>query len=156
MDGWDMWYRDGDRTVVVECDGDQRYRNTLKIKPDDEKDAVAKELGFKVVRVPYWVQLDATTLKHWFGIDAVVEQDFPHGFIVTKIFPASFCAMGIARFERELAVLPEAVRAAVLTSLRDRADEHGVEFVVPAEMPRTVPPNVACRPELRIYRPPRP
>jgi len=129
---WDMWFRDGDRTVVVEYDGDEHYRNTLKIKADNEKDAVARDRGFKVVRVPYWVQLDTVMLKHWFGIDAVIQQDFAHGFISTKIFPASFCAMGIARFERELASLPEPVKAAVIKSLRDRAEEYGGEYVVPA------------------------
>jgi hypothetical protein len=114
-----MWFRDGKRTVVVEYEGDEHYRNTLKIKADNEKDAVAREQGFRIVLVPYWVQLDPVMLKTWFGIDAEVEQDFPHGFISTKIFPASFCAMGIARFERELSSLPEAVRAAVIKSLRD-------------------------------------
>lgn len=132
---WDMWFRDRDSSVIVEFDGDEHYRNTLKIKADNEKDAAACEHGFKIVRVPYWVQLDTITLKHWFGIDVLIEQDFPHGFIVTKIFPASFCAMGIARFERELASLPEAVRGAVMKSLRDRAEEHGVEYVVPARVP---------------------
>jgi len=132
---WDMWFHDGDRTVVVEFDGDEHYRNTLKIKADNEKDAVAREQGFKVVRVPYWVQLDTPMLKHWFGIDAVIEQAFPHGFISTKIFPASYCAMGILRFERELAALPEVVREAVIKSLRDRGEEHGAEYVVPMGIP---------------------
>jgi hypothetical protein len=126
-----MWFLSGDRTVVVEYDGDEHYRNTLKIKADNEKDAAAREQGFTVVRVPYWVQLDGVMLKHWFGIDADIEQVFPHGFISTKIFPASFCAMGLVRFERELSSLPEPVRAAVIKSLRDRAEEHGVEYVVP-------------------------
>mgnify|MGYP006966067676 CR=1 FL=1 len=118
---------------------------TLKIKADEEKDAVAREQGFIVVRVPYWVQLDTLMLKKWFGIDAVVEQDFPHGFIVTKIFPASFCAMGIARFERELAALPEAVKTAVLKSLRDRAEEHGEAYVVPQGMGAATPCAVSVR-----------
>ncbi|HQP37119.1 MAG TPA: hypothetical protein PLI95_18165 [Polyangiaceae bacterium] len=81
--------------------------------------------------MPYWVQLDTVMLQHWFGIDAVIDQGFPHGFISTKIFPASFCAMGILRFERELAALPEPVKAAVLRSLRDRAEEHGLGYVMP-------------------------
>ena len=132
---WDMWFtRDGDRRVVVEYDGDEHYRNTLKIKADAEKDAAAQQHGFQVVRVPYWVQLDTMMLRHWFGIDAEIQQDFRHGFIVTKLFPASFCAMGIARFQRELAALPVVVCAAVIKSLRDRAQEHGVEYVVPRGM----------------------
>jgi hypothetical protein len=33
---WDMSFRDGPRRVVVEYDGDEHYRNTLKIKADAE------------------------------------------------------------------------------------------------------------------------
>lgn len=131
---WDMSFRDDHRHVVVEYDGDEHYRNTLKIKADAEKDEAAVRLGLKVVRFPYWIQLDRVTLSLFFGFDADIEQDFPHGFVTTKIFPASFCEMGIARFQRELAELPEAVRTTVLSSLRDRAAEHGVEFVVPTSL----------------------
>ena len=45
------------------------------------------------MRFPYWVQLDSTTLWHYFGLEAEIEQSFPHGFITTKLFPASFCVL---------------------------------------------------------------
>jgi hypothetical protein len=94
---WDMWFEGGDGRVVVEFDGDEHYRNALKVKTDFEKDAVARAQGFHVIRIPYWVQLDRTTARHFFGVEADVRQDFPHGFIVTKVFPASYCEMGIER-----------------------------------------------------------
>ena len=59
----------------------------------------------RVVRVPYWVQLDRTTLGHYFGLSAEIEQRFPHGFITTKLFPASYCELGVERFRRELEAL---------------------------------------------------
>lgn len=125
--------RDG-KLVVVEFDGDEHYRDTLKIKADREKDAVAAGAGMQVVRVPYWVQVDAEILRHYFGFDAAIEQDFRPGFITTKILPASYCELGIERFERELAALPNRVRDAVLLSLKERATEHGPEFVVPSRL----------------------
>ena len=131
---WDMGFTDGSDRVVVEFDGDEHYRNTLKIKADQEKDAGARTEGLRVVRVPYWVQLDRVTLQHYFGLDAQIDQDFPHGFVTTKIFPASFCEMGIERFQRELESLPAAVRTDVVQSLRDRATEHGAEYVIPARL----------------------
>lgn len=128
---WDMGFEREAHRVVVEFDGDEHYRNTLKIKADREKDAVAAGADVQVVRIPYWVQLTSETFRHYFGFDAEIEQDFRHGFITTKIFPASFCELGIERFERELRTLPRDVADAVHASLRERAEEHGPEFVVP-------------------------
>ena len=55
---WDMAYRDNETIVVVEYDGDEHYRNSIRIKVDCEKDAVASAAGYRTVRIPYWVQLD--------------------------------------------------------------------------------------------------
>ncbi len=127
-----MGFNEGARRVVVEYDGDEHYRNTLKIKADQEKDLLARAQGLEVVRFPYWVQLDRTTCRSFFGLDADIQQSFPHGFVTTKLFPASFCEMGVERFEREMSGLPPSVRAAVVDSLRERSREHGVEYVLPA------------------------
>lgn len=131
---WDMAYCRKDQTTVVEYDGDAHYRDPLKIKIDAEKDAVAHSLGYRVVRIPYWIQLDTKTLSHYFGLSAVVDQNFPHGFITTKLYPASFCEMGISRFRSDLEYLPTTVYDAVIRSLRDRASEHGIEYVLPSSL----------------------
>lgn len=135
---WDMVYAVDGQTVAVEYDGDDHYRDALKIKTDSLKDALARDLGWRVIRVPYWVQLTTETLRHYFGLDAEVRQSFPHGFITTKLFPASFCEMGVHRFERELAGLPIDVRLAVVESLRERCKEHGREFVLPTALAQLV------------------
>jgi hypothetical protein len=131
---WDMAYRRNGQITVVEYDGDEHYRHSIKIKTDRAKDDAARTLGYQVVRFPYWVQLDNTTVRHYFGLEAEIEQSFPHGFITTKLFPASFCELGIERFRAELATLPAIVREAVISSLRDRIREHGVEFVLPRSL----------------------
>ena len=131
---WDMSYEIDGQITVVEFDGDEHYRNTLKIKTDEEKDQVAMEYGLRVVRIPYWIQLTTETLHHYFKLSAVIRQDFPHGFITTKIFPASFCELGVARFERELTSLPAGVRNAVAASLRERCREYGNAYVVPSSL----------------------
>src|ERR1035438_355061 len=48
----------------------------------------------------------------WDGLEAEIDQSFPHGFITTKLFPASFCELGIERFRAELLALPGSVRDA--------------------------------------------
>jgi hypothetical protein len=138
---FDMAFRANETTLLVEYDGDDHYRDSLKIKADRQKDALAVANGMRLVRVPYWVQLDNVTVRHWFGLEADIEQSFPHGFITTKLFPASFCELGIARFQRELALLPAAVREAVIASLRDRAAKHGIEYVLPAGLHRLLTPS---------------
>ncbi len=128
---FDMAFRSGGAVVLVEYDGDDHYRDSLKIRADRQKDGLASAHGMRLVRVPYWVQLDREMARHWFGLEADIEQSFPHGFITTKLFPASFCELGVARFRRELEALPAAVRRAVVASLRDRVEEYGVEYVLP-------------------------
>ncbi len=130
---WDIAFSKKASSILVEYDGDEHYRNSIKIKKDEAKDQIAMRSGYKVVRFPYWVQLDVETLSYFFGLSASIYQDFPHGFITTKLFPASFCELGIERFTREMAQLPCQVREAVLQSLRDRAKEHG-EYVLPSRL----------------------
>ena len=77
------------------------------------------------------MQLDDLTLKHYFGFETKIEQSFPHGFITTKLFPASFCELGVERFRLELLALPQNVREAVISSLRQRASEYGLQYVLP-------------------------
>jgi hypothetical protein len=108
---WDIAFREGDRLTVVEYDGDEHYGHSMKIKADRTKDDIASAAGFRVVRFPYWVQLDRLILEHWFNATVEIQQSFPHAFITTKIFPASFCELGIARFVSELNALPMTIRA---------------------------------------------
>ena len=131
---WDMAYRRAGEITVVEYDGDEHYRNSIKIKSDRSKDEDACGLGYRVIRFPYWVQLDKTTLYHFFGLEAEIEQSFPHGFITTKLFPASFCELGIEGFRIELFGLPAPVRDAVISSLQGRAAEHRLPFVLPSTL----------------------
>jgi hypothetical protein len=131
---FDMAFRSSGTTVLVEYDGDEHYRDSLKIRADRQKDDLAAASGMRLVRVPYWVQLDRAMARHWFGLRADIEQSFPHGFITTKLFPASFCELGVARFRRDLGALPVPVREAVVSSLRDRVKEYGIEYVLPTEL----------------------
>lgn len=133
---WDMVYQSGKQQVIVEFDGEAHYRNSLTIKADVEKDEVAKSLGHRVVRIPFWVQLTTKTLKYYFGLKAEIIQDFPHGFISKKnrMLPASFCELGVARFMRELEDLPKPISKDVISSLRERAKEYPHEYVLPKDL----------------------
>jgi very-short-patch-repair endonuclease len=92
--------------LVVEFDGDQHYRSSRIVLGDGERDAFFTENGFRVIRIPYFVQLSRAVITHLFRDIAHTTSDFlnfPHGFIAsTVVMPADFCELGIARFEDDL------------------------------------------------------
>ena len=135
---WDMAFKLDSNTFIVEYDGDEHYRNSLKIKTDMEKDEVARKLGYRVIRIPYWIQIDSEMLNYYFDINKKIERKFPHGFISTKIFPASFCEKGIERFHKELTNLPPNVKNQVLQSLKERIEEHGSDYVLPNSLHKII------------------
>ena len=55
---FDMAFVDNGTTTLIEYDGDEHYRDSLKIKADRQKDQLATDNGMRLIRVPYWVQLD--------------------------------------------------------------------------------------------------
>jgi hypothetical protein len=145
---WDMGYKDKhDAITVVEFDGDSHYRDALVVKRDRIKDSIAHTLGYKTVRIPYWVQLTSDTLKFYFGFDAKIEQNFPHGFITTKHFPASFCDLGLERFIHEMCNLPESVSQDVIHSLSARAKEYGMPYVIPTKVAQNLIPFQHTEPQ---------
>jgi hypothetical protein len=131
---WDFKYETASERILVEYDGDEHYRNTTVIRVDRAKAKLASEHGFRTIAFPYWLQLDTFALKHFFGFDADIVQDFPHGFITTKLFPASFCELGVTRFQEEFSRLPLQLQRPVLESLRERAREYGLDYVLPSDL----------------------
>jgi very-short-patch-repair endonuclease len=49
---WDMACRLGGVTAVIDYDGDEHYRHSIKIKGDNAKDAAARAAGYCVIRFP--------------------------------------------------------------------------------------------------------
>jgi len=119
--------------IATEFDGDKHYCDIRTIKRDNDKDLLAKRIGIKVVRIPYWVQLTTETLQYFFNIRGIeVKQDFPHGFIDKKaVLPASYCELGIERFIYEFRRLPKNVQDRITKSLKDSSEKNGIEYVVP-------------------------
>ena len=114
--------------LIIEFDGDQHYRRALHVIQDAERDAVLTAAGYRVIRIPYFVQLTADTIRHLFGTlitDLSPFKDFPHGFIAdTVIFPADYCELGIERFLRDLDRFAF-IRPDILASLERAAAARG-------------------------------
>lgn len=134
---WDFGYVQNGQKVYIEFDGYLHYQNPPQISRDKRKDKLASERGIRTVRIPYFVQLTTITLRHFFDIDAQVNQEFQHGFITSTDYPSSFCELGQTRFLAELRSLPDMVCSDILKSLEARASdtqisqEFGREYVIP-------------------------
>lgn len=98
-------YRCEELKICVEFDGPRHYTKGKVVADDIIKTDIMKNLGYTVIRIPMYVQLDKRTVKALFDVDLDITNNYPHGFIQdtgTMVFPADFCPLGITRFHNEL------------------------------------------------------
>ena len=131
---WSSSIETNNEKLVINYDDYEHYCNAVLIKTDNEEEEIAKELGYKVIRIPYWIQLDSITVKHYFGVESDIKTEYLHGFGNTSVFPASFCEKGIERFSQELKMLPGEIKYEIIMSLREKIKEHGTEYVIPKSL----------------------
>lgn len=111
--------------VVIEFNGPDHYRVPSVMLQDANKEVICKQLGYKVVQIPYFVQLNPETVKYYFDVEITDGCDLPSGFYSTSgkdidlnpYMPACFCSMGWNRFTYELKQLPEITRYEIINSL---------------------------------------
>ena len=118
----------------MEFDGYRHYfSNSAVILKDLEKDTAFAAVGYRIIRIPYFVQLSTSIVERLFGLKAVgVEQIYPHGFVAEEaLLPADFCHLGIVRFRQDLDRF-EFIRDDIIGSLREKIKRYGdVRLVLP-------------------------
>lgn len=114
---------------LVEFDGNYQgvghYNNAENCYKDYCKNKLAEENGYKIIRFPFWLQLNNKTFEILFGFKPGVniENNFPNGFITnSSLNPASFCSIGLERFLKEFNNLSEDLKLEVLVSLQVKSD----------------------------------
>jgi hypothetical protein len=113
-------YRSDNLMLIVEFDGASHYQSTSRILADKAKDEDYTSLGYKVVRIPYFIQPNTYTLEVLFGVGIGYEEQYPQGFIDKKaVLPSDFCYKGIKRFEEDLDRFP-LIKYEIVKSLRDK------------------------------------
>lgn len=115
---------------LIEFDGYRHYTEGAVQARDQLKDATWELLdpNNKIVRIPYFVQLDNTTFKHYFeelmkdlDISVNIQSNYKHGFIDNKAaLPCDFCSIGERVFEHNLRTLPSIITADIIESLRNK------------------------------------
>lgn len=140
-------YRCEELKLIVEFDGFQHYCQVDVIYKDRLKDATYTNMGYRIVRIPYFVQLTSNVVNHYFGVDDVDMQiDFPQGFIADKgeKLPAEFCSLGIARFIDELHEL-NFIQNEIICSLKNKIKKYN------GDSARVLPIEVTlCNKELKV------
>lgn len=100
-------YRCDSLMLIVEFDGYRHYCDTNTILRDNYKDVVYSKLGYEVIRVPYFIQLDAQVVKLLFSKYSPKIAEFnkyPHGFIdANAMQPYDYCIAGLSKFKQDLA-----------------------------------------------------
>lgn len=104
--------------MIVEFDGDNILRrghfSDVSINIMDKlKDDVYHEIGYKIIRIPPYVQLDSEMIKYYFDIDYLddlYDTCHDHGFLHKDILlPGNFTIMAHERFTNDLTSFPDNV-----------------------------------------------
>ena len=125
-------YHCSELKLIFEFDGYRHFTLPETIKIDEMKDKVYKQLGYKVIRIPYFLQLDNKALE-FFGMPSGKDysRGYSHGFIDKKaLLPAAFCSLGINKFYKLLDELPEPIERDINKSLDNKIKDLGDKQLV--------------------------
>ena len=129
-------YRNESTMTIVEFDGYAHYTQASRILADKAKDQLYSGAGYKIVRIPYFIQLSSSTCKTMFNVDLDIEQVYPHGFIDEKcILPADFCELGVERFKSDINRFATEAEE-IINSLKTKIakSKYGVDEVLPKSL----------------------
>ncbi len=126
-------YRSEELKLVIEFDGLPHYTNPDIIEKDLKNTKLYTNFGYKVVRIPYFIQLTNKAVKFLFGVEVTKElfnESIPSIGIKGRNTPAYLCPAGIKRMAIEFKEFPEQYQIN-LDFLKQQNDsfKSGVEFL---------------------------
>lgn len=102
-------YRCDDLMLIVEFDGIPHYTNPDVIYKDERNTKIYQQLGYTVIRIPYFIQLTTETVNKMFGTH-ITETLFPSGYPSLgpkgRNTPAYMCPKGLKRMAAEFKKYP--------------------------------------------------
>lgn len=103
-------FRNEELKIVIEVDGLLHYKNEQEVFRDKKKDSAYINAGYKVVRIPYFIQLTNLAVKTLFGVD--VKEPLFNAAIPSiakrwKNSPTFLCTKGIERMARDFIRFPD-------------------------------------------------
>ena len=117
--------------IAVEFDGYQHYTLAKNILKDQHKDIIYRKLGYKIIRIPYYIQLSDDIIYKLFNVKIQIKdqvlrsiQSYPQGFVSDNvILPSDFCFNGVKRFVAELKYFDMAIDE-IAKSLEKKVDDN--------------------------------
>lgn len=104
-------YRSESLKLIVEFDGLPHYNNPETILKDKKNTELYKKLGYKVVRIPYFIQLTNKAVKTLFNVnacEALFDEEIPSLGEKNKVAnPGFLCPLGLERMARDFKNFPE-------------------------------------------------
>ncbi len=103
-------YRSEQLKLIVEFDGLQHYTKPDKVQKDADLTTTYQALGYKVARIPYFIQLSNKAVMTLFGVDVpepLFDERIPSLGIKGFNTPAYLCPAGVKRMAQEFKRFPE-------------------------------------------------
>ena len=103
-------YRSEKLRLIVEFDGLQHYTKPDIIEKDIKTTELYQNFNYKVVRIPYFIQLTNKAVKTLFGVDVtemLFDESIPSLGIEGQNTPAYLCPAGLIRMAKEFKMFPE-------------------------------------------------
>ena len=103
-------YRSEKLKLIIEFDGLQHYTKPDIIEKDLKTTELYKNFGYKVVRIPYFIQMTNKAVKTLFDVDVsevLFDETISSLGIEGKNTPAYLCPAGVKRMAEEFKKFPE-------------------------------------------------
>ncbi len=118
-------YRSESLKIIIEFDGTLHYKDPRNIYNDMIKTQNYISKGYKVIHIPYFIQLTNDAIKELFGVDVketMFNPIFPSLGPYDKNTPAFLCYEGIKRMAKEFKKFPDQYKINVdyLKSYKDK------------------------------------
>lgn len=115
-----------DLKLVVEFDGLNHYMDSHAVLNDFKRDLWFESIGYKTIRIPYWIQLSQDVVRDLFGVcleHPLCEIAYSFYNIFTQkvnldILPGNMCELGRQRFITEYYKFSTDVRVQINKDLR--------------------------------------
>ena len=126
-------YRSEKLKLIIEFDGLPHYTKPDIIEKDLKHTELYQNLGYKVVRIPYFIQLSNNAVKYLFDVD-VSEELFNETIsslgIEGQNTPAYLCPAGVKRMANEFKNFPEQYKTNLdFLKKQNNPFRTGVEFL---------------------------
>jgi hypothetical protein len=126
-------YRSEKLKMIVEFDGLPHYKNPDVILNDEYKNAIYEEAGYKVIRIPYFIQLSNDVAEKLFGVkvkEKLFDERIPSLSIRSRNTAAYLCPMGIRRMAIDFAnISMEQYNINTDALLEEAQDEYEIAFL---------------------------